>query len=347
MRFNTPSCVKLRGLNLSTLRLEKVGTFGRSDPVIRLLNDQEPGLAYKYFQKGAQVVAWCWFVRNGERCWVLYPIPLSDDNLSLHWIGEMPLYSTTQQGIGPAFNSSGISKAKLLAARHKQNSLFIKGMLEAIGNVPSSDETQNELAYLDNLIEKTPPLDCSRMELEATNLTSSLCKHLGGDSEKMKKIKLLVEESLLLCDGFTLFAKLHYDRARPIWAASYFRSTLKNEEFCPLVSDKNLPLLNPSHPSFPSGHATQVHTIAKMATSTMTSDECSLIKKWAGDVAKNRELAGLHFPSDTHAGMNLATFLVHSFAEWRRTNNHSLNETFRGSLARWWTANELTSFPKI
>jgi len=65
----------------------------------------------------------------------------------------------------------------------------------------------------------------------------------------------------------------------------------------------------PGHPAYPSGHAVQAKLMAlcvEIALSkhgTKFEGMCKLLHILAARIARNREIAGLHFPSDTEAGM--------------------------------------------
>lgn len=67
--------------------------------------------------------------------------------------------------------------------------------------------------------------------------------------------------------------------------------------------------LHPGHPSYPSGHSTQVHALAALYAHMFPGLEQPLLLA-ADRIAKNREIAGLHYPSDSHAGKLLAVQLV-------------------------------------
>lgn len=83
---------------------------------------------------------------------------------------------------------------------------------------------------------------------------------------------------------------------------------------------QRLPLLRPpiqvpGHASYPSGHATQAHLVAFCTTTVLPaamvansppSLKTSLVGL-ADRIARNREIAGLHYPSDTAGGVALAT----------------------------------------
>jgi membrane-associated phospholipid phosphatase len=66
----------------------------------------------------------------------------------------------------------------------------------------------------------------------------------------------------------------------------------------------------PGHPSFPSGHATQAMLMALCIEKGLPAAEKEqwrpFLHTLAGRVARNREIAGLHFRSDTEGGFELA-----------------------------------------
>jgi hypothetical protein len=92
-----------------------------------------------------------------------------------------------------------------------------------------------------------------------------------------------------------MFFKIMYARPRP-------------SQLCPALLP---PIEVPGHASFPSGHSTQAHLMALCMDlvfnggplqATMGDDLWTL----ADRIARNREIAGLHYPSDSHAGKAFA-----------------------------------------
>ncbi|HEY9250513.1 MAG TPA: hypothetical protein VIO38_15345 [Rariglobus sp.] len=69
------------------------------------------------------------------------------------------------------------------------------------------------------------------------------------------------------------------------------------------------PVPMPAHPSYPSGHATQAHLMSKCvgaALSASAPDLAASLTRLAERIARNREIAGLHFRTDAEAGRSLA-----------------------------------------
>jgi membrane-associated phospholipid phosphatase len=73
------------------------------------------------------------------------------------------------------------------------------------------------------------------------------------------------------------------------------------------------PIEPPGHSAFPSGHSTQsfliarcLETVVPVAIGAPSGGKPSPYARLAERLAKNREVLGVHYPSDTAAGMKLA-----------------------------------------
>ncbi|NGM18695.1 phosphatase PAP2 family protein [Roseomonas stagni] len=66
----------------------------------------------------------------------------------------------------------------------------------------------------------------------------------------------------------------------------------------------------PGHPAFPSGHATQAMLMALIVEQALPAERRTKLAPYlhtlAGRIARNREIAGLHYKSDTTGGLELA-----------------------------------------
>jgi hypothetical protein len=93
--------------------------------------------------------------------------------------------------------------------------------------------------------------------------------------------------------------------------AMYFKGLYKRprpSELCPALLP---PISVPGHASFPSGHSTQAHLMALCINDifdTLPQQRTVLEDTWtlADRIARNREIAGLHYESDTNAGKAIA-----------------------------------------
>jgi hypothetical protein len=89
------------------------------------------------------------------------------------------------------------------------------------------------------------------------------------------------------------FYKAQFNRPRPFQIDARIK---------PMIAD-------PGHPAYPSGHSTQVHLIALVLSEVLPHARGQLMEV-AKEVATNREWAGVHYPSDTAAGLELAKELL-------------------------------------
>lgn len=86
--------------------------------------------------------------------------------------------------------------------------------------------------------------------------------------------------------------KQHYDRVRP----SLLDPTLQPAIAIPL------------HPAYPSGHATQAHLVV-LILEELDPENKETYAQAAERIARNRVIAGVHYPSDSEAGKLLASQL--------------------------------------
>jgi hypothetical protein len=119
----------------------------------------------------------------------------------------------------------------------------------------------------------------------------------------------LVEIAAIIGQFQAMHYKRHFNRPRP---SQYSPSLLP-------------PIDPPGHPAFPSGHATEAYLMALCLAEVMPSTastpanfqpspgaplqplpDSSPLHRVAQRIARNREVLGLHFPSDSAAGKKLA-----------------------------------------
>ena len=93
--------------------------------------------------------------------------------------------------------------------------------------------------------------------------------------------------------------KMTYNRGRPA-----FCCTLDMDAMFPPGDDDH-----PGHPSYPSGHSSQAFTMAYLLTMIRPESRKGLMAA-AYSVGRNREIAGLHYASDTAGGRELAEGFV-------------------------------------
>ena len=159
----------------------------------------------------------------------------------------------------------------------------------------SSDRTQAELDYLEAL---TPQRSGKLSEIQAEVLVKmfKLGSYTYGSlttNADYPVTRQLILAAYRECGIATFYMKKKFDRIRP----SVLRKDLTNA------------VQVPSHPAYPSGHATGAYMIAFLLQELEPALSSAYLKD-AERIAKNREIAGLHYPSDTEAGRLLARQLT-------------------------------------
>lgn len=165
----------------------------------------------------------------------------------------------------------------------------------------SSARTKAELEYLVKLI---PKRGDQQKEIEAEVLVAQF--RWGGftykgltEGEGFKNTsKLLMaahRDMGIVCFTF----KQHFNRVRP--------STLAKK----IGTNIDTAVAIPGHPAYPSGHATEAFTIAYILQELDPKNAETYLKD-ALRIAQNREVGGLHYPSDTEAGRLLARQITDS-----------------------------------
>jgi len=176
----------------------------------------------------------------------------------------------------------------------------------------SSVRTRAELANLKEKIKDRPGRTAAiKNELELKNfkfgqltygdLTSR--KDLAHTGELVRSMYHSVS-----CAVFVM--KHHFNRPRPTVVAAR------------LGIDLEASIPNPGHPAYPSGHATGAYAIAYL----LRELDPAHADDYPGDaarIAENREIAGVHYPSDSEAGRLLARQLIDAFLR---------NRSFRAKL---------------
>ena len=172
---------------------------------------------------------------------------------------------------------------------------------------------------------KTPWDDCLKEDLKCLRTMAieeradALAEFVSEADEFISKFLHLISATalthpatarmLIVADAVTALITMHYkyyfNRPRPTQVVPGFMS----------------PIQHGGHASFPSGHSTQAHVFAALLTKVVPSclgdpdptneaPKRTTIGKALGvlahRIARNREIAGLHYPSDSRAGVVLA-----------------------------------------
>jgi acid phosphatase (class A) len=155
-----------------------------------------------------------------------------------------------------------------------------------------SPRTAKEMEYLLDLQGKRTPEDEAAIRKEAEFAGMRFGKYGSMDlldAAKRPRTAALMDAGAKQLNPLLFKLKLRFDRVRPS-----------------ILDPRLKPVLEvPGHPAYPSGHASQAFFIAcLLAELDPPNREVYLADATA--IAKRREIAGFHYPSDTAAGALLA-----------------------------------------
>jgi membrane-associated phospholipid phosphatase len=100
------------------------------------------------------------------------------------------------------------------------------------------------------------------------------------------------------------------------FVAIYYKNLFQRARPWQLWPELMPPVAVSGHASFPSGHATQAHTIAAVlqaAAAGVVPSVDDITTRMAQRIARGREVLGLHYPSDSEAGEFLAKEIAATF----------------------------------
>jgi len=171
-------------------------------------------------------------------------------------------------------------------------------------------DTRLSNAYANWATEKADLLEMiefrSGVMAEALAQADGITRHFRGAFSYSKATHpntvYLEQGALRVAQFVAMYYKNRYQRARPsqLWP-----------ELMP-------PIAVPGHASYPSGHATEAYMIAELlkeiagATGVVPSTS-DIAYRLANRIARNREVLGLHYPSDSDAGLQIATTTFTNF----------------------------------
>lgn len=158
-----------------------------------------------------------------------------------------------------------------------------------------STTTDREIAALHVLAENHTEAEYADIQKELTLNNFKLGTFIVGTSTK-PLTKQLIATAHRKITPLIFFEKDYFDRIRP----SYLDPTLHT-----LIEV-------PSHPSYPSGHAAEAYLIAELLSRLDPNNNHSYFTD-AARIARNREIAGVHYPSDSEAGRKLASQFISLF----------------------------------
>jgi hypothetical protein len=162
----------------------------------------------------------------------------------------------------------------------------------------NSDITRHELEILESYQRQgRTPEQIAKIKREAAS--GAFVDMFLGDPIVPKKLANMARNILSMadreCQYFVVNYKKRFARPRP----------------SQLAPSLTLVVPNPGHAAYPSGHATQSMLMASII-SLIDSDNKLRYLSYARAIAKRREIAGVHYPSDSLSGQQLAMGILNA-----------------------------------
>jgi acid phosphatase (class A) len=183
----------------------------------------------------------------------------------------------------------------------------------------SSERTSAELDHLVKLSsERQAKLSQIQKEIEVTNFQfgDHSYKTLATDSkfgETGKAITAAYNDMAIA----VFFFKERFNRVRPSLLGD-----AQGKEFGTAIKI-------PKHPAYPSGHATAVYMLAYLLRELDPPNADRYLED-ASRIARNREVAGVHYPSDSQAGRSLGRQIADALL-----SNTSFRQQLEKAKAEW------------
>jgi membrane-associated phospholipid phosphatase len=200
---------------------------------------------------------------------------------------------------------------------YKWNSPGLRTLLK---NILDAANVQTEIGDLVELIEYRPGVMAEALA-QRTNPWAYFRGILMTDAPSAPYTRELVEIAVTVGHFQVQHYKREFNRVRPSQ-----------------ISPALLPPIDiPGHAAFPSGHATEGHMIAYCLTEVMPAaartPAQSPLMMMAQRIARNREVLGLHYPSDSAAGKLLAEKSFEILMQCPSVKN----EIIPKAKAEWWS----------
>ncbi len=201
-----------------------------------------------------------------------------------------PVYA--QGDVGAMRYPEGMWSPALLGQIKAGPGILPRDTIFEVAPPPANDSLQvkAELEQLHNFEAERTDATVARIEVEdqAQDVWGIFAAAglIAPDNFKTMELLALIDRDN---SYFVLERKMHFARPRP----SMIDNTM------------DLVIPDPPHASYPSGHAAQSYMTA-LVLSDFDPEHADEYKQFAMDIAHRREVAGIHYPSDSEAGRKLA-----------------------------------------
>ena len=179
--------------------------------------------------------------------------------------------------------------------------------------------TKKDMAFIQTLNLDTSPLENNQYEIrkikkKKKKRTKKIIKEINKENSndptlqilfsrfniQNKKVQNKIIKVVYKINPIIIYLKKYFNRVRP----SFMDNNIK-----PVID-------NPNHPSYPSGHATTAYLIAYL----LPKKDFTKNYKIADKIAVNREIAGVHYKSDTAYGKYLSKKLYKYIKQLSKNN---------------------------
>jgi hypothetical protein len=212
--------------------------------------------------------------------------------------GGVTMLAAPDAAVDPVFPDDWWSDQFWLALRDASLYKRISDTIR-LEDVPDAAKTRAEL---DDILAKqaSAALATRHSDIveQATGLPAYLKRVVFADAERNPATSQIIDLAISFPRPLIMHFKHRYKRPRPTQLEPRIR---------PVVDC-------PHHAAYPSGHSTQLHLIALVLGDVTGRKEIGdAMWSIADEVAENREYAGLHYQSDSLAGVQLAKGMLPFF----------------------------------
>ena len=195
----------------------------------------------------------------------------------------------------------------------------------------SSDYVKRELKMLQSYEQYRQGKEVEFMEMVDTKIMKPFRQYFKKhnlDEKLLEEVKVLKKN----ISPIVLQLKVHYNRPRPSKLANAMQFMFQTNFVVHALKTAETP-------SYPSGHATEGKFISTYLADRIPFEHKGNIKKIGDDIGNSRQIGGVHYPSDTEFGHQLAGALYNHLKEkmgkpqGKLESFGSLNNSFLTELA--------------